>query len=81
MGFSRTAEDPVLPERCRLARRVLVFFTRCWRREFYLIPAGNPVLTVVAFFAMGGRTDTMSTVSKPAEAVVALTAGYLYTAE
>ena len=57
------------------------FFTRYWRREFYLVAAGYAVLTIVAFFSMGGRVNTMSIVSTLAEAVVALAAGYCYTAE
>ncbi|MFB6159678.1 MAG: hypothetical protein ABEJ61_00700 [Haloferacaceae archaeon] len=60
---------------------VVVFFSRAWRRELYLVAAGYAVVTIVAFFAMSGRLNAMSIASKVAEAVVALVAAYLYTAE
>ncbi|WP_049916908.1 DUF7475 family protein [Halogeometricum pallidum] len=58
-----------------------LFFTRYWRRELHLVAAGYAVLTIVAYVAMGGPTNSMAIASKVAEAVVALVAGYLYAAE
>ena len=60
---------------------VALFFTRYWRRELHLVAAGYAVLTIVAYFAMGGPTNPMAIASKVAEAVVALVAGSLYAAE
>lgn len=60
---------------------VALFFTRYWRRELYLVAVGYAVLTIVAYFAMGGPTNPMAIASKVAEAVVAVVAGYLYAAE
>lgn len=57
---------------------ILVFLTRYWRREFYLVAVGYALATIVAFFAMGGPTNMLSISSKIAEAVLALTATYLY---
>ncbi|MDS0295926.1 DUF7475 family protein [Halogeometricum luteum] len=57
---------------------VALFFTRYWRRSLHLVAAGYAVLTIVAYFAMGGPTNPMAIASKVAEAVVALVAGYLY---
>jgi hypothetical protein len=60
---------------------IALLLSRFWRRELYLVAAGYAVVTVVAFVAMGGQVGTVSIVSKLAEVVVAVTAGYLYTAE
>lgn len=58
---------------------VLLYLSRFWRRELYLVAAGYAVVTIVAFFAMSGRINQLSIASKVAEGVVAVTAAYLYT--
>ncbi|WP_424005088.1 DUF7475 family protein (plasmid) [Haloarcula salina] len=60
---------------------ILLFFSRFWRRELYLVAAGYALVTLVAFFAMGGRLNTMAMLSKGVEAVVVFATVYLYTAE
>lgn len=60
---------------------IALLLSRFWRRELYLVAAGYAVVTVVAFFAMGGRVGAISIVSKVAEVVTAVAALYLYTAE
>lgn len=60
---------------------IALLFSRFWRRELYLVAAGYAAVTVVAFFALGGRVGAVSVVSKVAEVVVAVAALYLYTAE
>ena len=60
---------------------VLLYMSRYWRREFYLIAILYALATIVAFFIMDGPINPMSIIAKIAEAIVALTAAYLYTAE
>lgn len=56
---------------------IIVYATRFWRREFYLLAALFALAQIIAFFVMGGPVNTMAIVSKTAEAVVVLAAGYL----
>lgn len=56
----------------------LLFLSRYWRRELYLVAAAYALVTIVAFFAMSGRINEMSIAAKTAEAVVVIVAGYLY---
>lgn len=58
---------------------IAVYVTRYWRREFYLLMALLALAQIVAYFVMGGPMNTMAILSKAAEALVVLTAGYLYT--
>ncbi|MFC6825019.1 DUF7475 family protein [Halopelagius fulvigenes] len=58
---------------------VVIYVTRYWRREFYLLMGLLAVAQIVAYFVMGGPANTMAIVSKSAEAIVALAATYLYT--
>ncbi|WP_227380695.1 DUF7475 family protein [Haladaptatus halobius] len=60
---------------------VLLFLSRYWRREFYLIAIVYALATIIAFFVMAGPLNAMSIIAKIAEAIVALTAVYLYNAE
>lgn len=81
MGFSQTTGILFYLNGFGWLGGVAVLLSRFWRRELYLVAAGYAVVTVVAFFAMGGRVGTVSIASKVAEVVVAVTAGYLYAAE
>lgn len=57
---------------------ILLFVSRYWRREFYLVAIVYALVTIVAFFLMDGPVNPMSIVAKIAEAIVVLTAAYLY---
>jgi len=81
MGFSQTTGVLFYLNGAGWIGGLLLFFSRFWRRELYLVAAGYAVVTLAAFFAMSGRLNTMAIVSKAVEAVVALTAVYLYTTE
>jgi hypothetical protein len=58
---------------------VLLFFSRFWRRELHLVAAAYALVTVVAFFVVGGDLSGLAIASKAAEIVVAVVAAYLYT--
>ena len=60
---------------------VLLFLTRYWRRELYLVAVAYALATIVAFFVMGGPGNPLAVASKAAEAVVAVAAAYLYLSE
>jgi len=60
---------------------VLLYLTRYWRRELYVVAAGYALVTIVAFFVQSGRLMDLAIVSKVAEVVVVLAAGYLYLEE
>lgn len=60
---------------------IALFFTRYWRRELYLVAVVYAGATIVAFFAMGGQVNPVSITSKIAEAILVLSAGYLYRAK
>ena len=57
---------------------IVVYATRFWRREFYLLAALFALAQILVFFVMGGPVNIMAIASKTAEAVVVLAAGYLY---
>lgn len=57
---------------------IVVYASRFWQREFYLLAALFALAQIVAYFVMSGPLNTMAVASKAAEAVVVLTAGYLY---
>ncbi len=81
IGFSQTTGILFYLNGAGWLGGVAVLLSRFWRRELYLVAAGYAAVTVVAFFALGGQVGTASVASKLAEVVVAVTAGYLYTAE
>jgi len=58
---------------------IVVYATRYWRREFYLLAGLFALAQIIAYFVMGGPTSTMAIASKAAEAIVVIAAGYLYT--
>ncbi len=79
MGFSQTMGILFYLNGLGWVGGTLVFLSRFWRRELYLVAAGYALVTIVAFVVMEGRVNTLSIASKAAEAVVALVAAYLYT--
>lgn len=60
---------------------VLVFLSRFWRREFYLVATGYALVTIIAFFVMGGDLEGPAIAAKIAEGVVVVTTAYLYTSD
>lgn len=81
MGFDRTQGILFYLNGLGFVGGVLLFASRYWRREFYLVAAGYALATVLAFFVMGGPVNLLSVVSKVAEVVVAAAAAYLYVSE
>ena len=57
---------------------VILFVSRYWRRELYLVAVGYALATIIAFFVMDGPINPLSISSKIAEAIVSLTAADLY---
>jgi hypothetical protein len=57
---------------------VLLFLTRYWRRELYLVAIGYALITLVAFLILQDSINQNAVISKTAEAVVATGAAYLY---
>ena len=58
---------------------ILVFLSRFWRRELYLVAAAYAIITVIAFFVISGDLSGLALLSKAAEIVVAAVSIYLYT--
>jgi hypothetical protein len=81
IGFSQTTGLLFYLNGLGFVGGVLLYLSRYWRRELYLVAAAYALVTIVAFFVMSGRLNPLSIGSKVAEAVVVLTAGYLYTTE
>lgn len=59
---------------------LLLFVSRYWRRELYLVAAVYALVTVVAFVVMSGPLNPLSIASKAAEIVLVLASLYLYRA-
>lgn len=67
-----------------------LYLSRYWRQEPYLIAAAYALLTIIALFVFQGfsieafyrqgNLNPMAVVAKAAELVLAVCAGYLYTA-
>ena len=65
-----------------------LYLTRLWRRSLFLVAAVYAVITILALFVfqgwsleafyMGGSLNPIAVVSKAAEAVLAISAAYLY---
>ncbi|MFB6123447.1 MAG: hypothetical protein ABEJ78_08315 [Haloferacaceae archaeon] len=74
---------------------LLVYLTRFWRRELYLVAAVYSLLTLVAFFVWppggeiefvaafyrGSELNVMAVVAKAVEALLAVCTAYLYVSE
>ena len=67
---------------------IAIFITRYWRRELYLVAALYALATVLALFVFQGfgadafysqgQLNPMAVISKGAEALLAVVAGFLY---
>ena len=89
LGFSQTLAILFGLNGVGFVGGILVYLTRYWRREFYLVAAGYALVTVLAFFAFQGfgvdafyrqgSLNTMAVVSKAVEGLFAVVAAYLYT--
>lgn len=89
IGFSRTLGILFALNGLGFVGGVVVYVTRYWRRELFLVAAGYAVVTVLAFFAFQGFSvdafyrqgslNTMAVVSKGVEALFAIATAYLYT--
>jgi hypothetical protein len=93
IGFSQTLGVLFALNGLGFLGGVVVYLTRYWRRELYLVAAGYALVTVLAFFFFGGfegfvsafymqgELNVMAVVAKAVEALLVVVAGYLYTAE
>jgi hypothetical protein len=81
IGFSRTMAILFVLNALGFVGGVLLFLSRYWRRELYLVAVVYALVTIVAFFVMSGRINPLSATSKVVEGVVTLVAAYLYTAD
>lgn len=79
MGFSQTTGILFYLNGLGWIGGILVFLSRFWRREFYVVAVGYALVTVIAFFVMSGDLTGLAIASKAAEVVVAVIAAYLYT--
>lgn len=89
IGFSRTLAILFALNGLGFVGGILVYVTRYWRRELYLVAAGYALVTVLAFFAFQGfgvdafyrqgSLNPMAVVSKGVEALFAIVTAYLYT--
>ena len=92
VGFSQTLAILFALNGLGLLGGLVVYLTRYWRRGLYLVTAGYALVTFVAFFAFGGfegfvsafymqgELNVMAVISKAVEVLLAVVAGYLYTA-
>lgn len=81
MGFNRTTGILFYLNGLGFVGGTVLFLSRYWRRQLYLVASGYALVTIVAFFVMSGRVNALSITSKVAEAVVVLAASYLYLSE
>ena len=81
MGFNQTLGVLFVLNAGGFLGGIVVFLSRYWRRELYLVAAAYGLVTIVAFFAISGRLNAMSIGSKVAEGVFVLVVVYLYQSE
>ncbi len=91
IGFSQTLAILFALNGLGFAGGIVVYLTRYWRRELYLVAAGYALVTFLAFFFfggfegfvsafyMGGELNVMAVVAKAAEVLFAVATLYLYT--
>jgi len=89
-GFSQTLAILFALNGAGFVGGILVYLTRYWRRELFLVAAGYALVTFLAFFFfggfegfvsafyMGGELNVMAVVSKAAEVLFAVVTLYLY---
>lgn len=88
MGFSQTMGILFILNGLGFLGGTLVYVTRFWRTELYLVAALYSVATILALFAfqgfsveafyMRGSINPMAVITKAAEAVLAIVTVYLY---
>jgi hypothetical protein len=93
VGFSQTLGILFALNGLGFAGGLVVYLTRYWRRELFLVAAGYALVTVLAFFFfggfegfvsafyMGGELNVMAVVAKAAEGLFVVVTLYLYSAE
>ena len=89
MGFSQMLGILFILNGLGFLGGILVYVSRYWRRELYLVAALYAVVTILALFVFQGfgpgaffsrgSLNPMAVASKAAEAVLAVCAVYLYT--
>ena len=89
MGFSQTLGILFILNGLGFVGGIVVYLTRYWRRELYLVAALYGVVTVLAFFVFQGfgvdafyrqgSLNQMAVISKAVEVLFAVVTGYLYT--
>jgi predicted small integral membrane protein len=88
LGFNRLLGVLFLLNGLGFLGGTVLYLTRYWRRELYLVAAGYAVVTILAFFAfqglsadafyMRGSLNSMAVVAKAVELVLAAVAIALY---
>jgi hypothetical protein len=91
IGFSQTLAILFALNGLGFLGGIVLYLTRFWQRELYLVAAGYSLVTVLALFVfqgfgvdafyMQGQLNPMAVGSKAAEVLLAVVAGYLYTTE
>jgi len=91
IGFSQTLAILFALNGLGFLGGIAIFLTRYWRRELYLVAALYALATVLALFVFQGfgidafysqgQLNPMAVISKVAEALLAVVAGFLYTNE
>jgi len=90
MGFSQTLGILFILNGLGFIGGIVVYLTRYWRRELFLVAAGYAIVTFLAFFFFGGfegfvspffrngQLNMMAVVAKGAEVLFAAVTAYLY---
>ncbi|AJF24390.1 DUF7475 family protein (plasmid) [Haloarcula sp. KBTZ06] len=88
MGFSQTLGALFILNGLGFLGGVLLYSSRYWRPELYLVAAGYAIVTILALFVfqgfsfdafyMQGNLNPLAVAAKVAEAILALCAIYLY---
>lgn len=91
IGFSQTLAILFALNGLGFLGGVAIFLTRYWRRELYLVAVLYALATILALFVFQGfgvdaffrqgQLNPMAVISKAAEALLAIVAGFLYTNE
>lgn len=78
MEFDQTQAMLFIVASLGLIAGSIVYVTRYWRRDFYLVAALYGLALLIAYFVLGGPTNPTAIVSKAAETILVIGAGYLY---
>lgn len=91
IGFSQTLAILFALNGLGFLGGIVIFLTRYWRRELYLVAALYALATVLALFVFQGfgaeafysqgQLNPMAVISKVAEALLAVVSGFLYANE